>query len=153
MAEPEAEKSQRPPRHLRWWPGILLVVVALVAIVWIRLQADWPFQQRNLTTAKLVIITVILIGVWWTFFSRAPWHLRLGVILGLVCLFAVGAALFRLRGVSGDLVPIPEFRWSKRSLPTTTPGPITLYAPTCTSRPSSAPESINACGCIIQTSR
>jgi outer membrane protein assembly factor BamB len=36
-------------------------------------------------------------------------------------LFVVGAALFRFRGVSGDLVPILEFRWTTHALSAATP--------------------------------
>jgi len=121
MAESDASQKQFTRRPIRWWPVIVLLIAAFVAITWVRLQADWPFQQRNLTTAKIVIITAILLGVWWIFLSRASWRRRLGVILGLVGLFGVLAALFRLRGVSGDLVPIPEFRWTKRAQPVTAP--------------------------------
>lgn len=121
MAESDASQKQFSRRPVRWWPGVLLIVVAFVAIVWVRLQTDWPFQERNLTTAKIGIITAILLGIWWTFFSRAPWRLRLGVTFGLVGLLVVAAAMFRFRGVSGDLVPIPEFRWTKRAPPAAAP--------------------------------
>lgn len=89
----------------------------LSAVVWVRMQADWPFQKRNLTTAQIGIVSGILLLIWWTFFSRVPNRLRLSVTFGLVGLVAVCAALFRVRGVSGDLMPLVEFRWTKRALP------------------------------------
>jgi len=83
------------------------------AILWVRGQDDWPFQKRNLAVAQIVIVSGILLLIWWTFFSRAPNRLRLGLTFGLVGLAVVGAALFRIRGMSGDLRPILEFRWAK----------------------------------------
>ena len=108
-------QEKRPLRGIRWWPAIVLVIAAFGAIVWVRGQADWPFQQRNLATAQIGIIATLLLVVWWTFFSRARWRMRLSVICGLAGLIAMGAAMFRFRGVSGDLVPIPEFRWTRRA--------------------------------------
>ena len=81
-----------------------------------RLQHDLPFQQRNINTAKILIISSILHLIWWTFFSRVPNRLRLSVTFGLVGLAVACAAMFRIRGLSGDLVPILELRWVKRAL-------------------------------------
>lgn len=85
-----------------------------LATAWVRMQGDWAFQKRNLTTAQIVIIAGILLVVWWTFLSRAPNRLRLSITFGLVGLALVCAALFRLRGMSGDMLPIVEFRWARQ---------------------------------------
>lgn len=106
-------KPRTVGRGLRWWPAMMLGLIAAGLIVWVQMQEDWPFQKRNLTTAQVVIITGILLLVWWTFLARAPNQLRLAITFGLVGVFALGAALFRIRGVSGDLFPILEFRWAK----------------------------------------
>lgn len=84
-----------------------------------RLQSDWPFQQRNLITAQIGIAGIILLLVWWTFFSRAPGRLRLKVTYGFGIVAIILVTLFRIRGVSGDLVPILEFRWAG-------PAPLTI---------------------------
>ena len=116
MHSSTTDPGQRPPRGLRWWPGGLLVVMAFVAIAWVRFQADWPFQRRNLTTAVICIIVLVLLLLWWTFLSRSSLRLRLRGLFAVVVLLVVGAGLFRIRGVSGDLVPILEFRWTSRAL-------------------------------------
>jgi outer membrane protein assembly factor BamB len=90
--------------------------VAGAGIAWVRLQSDWPFQKRNIITAQIVGAWVFLTLVWWTFFSGLPRRLRLGVTVGLTALLVVAAALFRVRGVSGDLLPILEFRWATKNL-------------------------------------
>lgn len=117
MANTKME-DQPACRPIRWWPGACLVLLGLIVVTWTRLQSDWPFQKRNLVTYEILIVTVIALLIWWTFLSRAPKRLRLGVTFVLVGLMTVGASLFRLRGMSGDMAPILEFRWAgQASLP------------------------------------
>jgi outer membrane protein assembly factor BamB len=125
-----------PIKPLRWWPGILLVLAGFIVIAWVRGQDEWPFQKRNLAIAQTVIITGILLLVWWTFLSRAPNRLRLGITFGCVGLAVLGAALFRIRGMSGDLQPIIEFRWAKPpEFQTTSVGSTNLVTTEADSRP------------------
>jgi outer membrane protein assembly factor BamB len=98
-----------------------LALLATGLIVWVRMQEEWPFQKRNLTSAQIVIITGMLLLLWWTFLSRAPKQLRLTITFGLVGAAMLGAMLFRLRGMTGDMLPILEFRWAKSSGPTASP--------------------------------
>lgn len=111
MNQAESNPASRP---IRWWPGILLLLLAAGAVLWVRSQNEWPFQKRNLISYEIVLVALALLLVWWTFFSRAPKRLRLGITFGLVGLGVVCATLFRLAGMSGDLRPIIEFRWAKR---------------------------------------
>ncbi len=89
----------------------------LAAVAWVRLQAEWPFQTRNLVSTMISIVSGILLLIWWMFLSHAPNRLRLSVTFGLVGLALVYVALFKVRGVSGDLLPIVELRWTTRALP------------------------------------
>jgi outer membrane protein assembly factor BamB len=104
-------------KPLCWWPAILLLLLIIGAVLWVHTRADWPFQKRNLTTYEIVVIGVMLLLVWWTFFSRAPKRMRLSITFGCVGLALLGAGLFRISGMSGDLLPIVEFRWAKRATP------------------------------------
>jgi outer membrane protein assembly factor BamB len=106
---------------IRWWPAILIFVAATLAVIWVRAQTDWAFQKRNLTAAPIILAAGFLLLVWWTCFSRARLRLRFGITVGLIGLLALGAALFRIRGVSGDLLPILEFRFATRALPAPSP--------------------------------
>ena len=71
MTDPTPVPSSPVRRRIRWWPGLVLFLAALASITWVRLQSDWPFQKRNLTTAEIGIIAMLLLVVWWTCFSRA----------------------------------------------------------------------------------
>jgi outer membrane protein assembly factor BamB len=69
------------------------------------------FQERNLNTAKFGIGAAFLLGLWWMCFSRVTWRRRWQGA-GVVCaMMLASAAMFRIRGVSGDLLPIVEWRW------------------------------------------
>lgn len=101
---------------IRWWIGIRIFLLGVAAIFWTRLQSDWAFQKRNLITYEIVIVVLVALLLWWTFLSRAPTRLRLSITFGLVGVVIIGASLFRLRGMSGDMMPILEFRWSRQAL-------------------------------------
>ncbi|HEY6167876.1 MAG TPA: PQQ-binding-like beta-propeller repeat protein [Verrucomicrobiae bacterium] len=117
MSEPHPAITTPARRGLRWWPAVLILVGTLVAVAVIRLRDDLPFQQRNINTAQTSFVAFALLLLWWTLLSRAPKRLRLGMTAGVLALIVLVVALFRIRGVSGDLVPILEPRWAKRVLP------------------------------------
>ena len=127
MTAPDSPQS-KPSAPIRWWPGVGIMLLAIAAVVWVRLQSDWPFQKRNLTTYEILIVTFITMLVWWTFLSRVAKRLRLAVTFALVGVMIAGATLFRLRGMSGDMMPILEFRWTHNTLPVAqvTPQPNSL---------------------------
>jgi outer membrane protein assembly factor BamB len=110
---PSPGNPSAPPR-IRWWPGAILLCLTIAAVLWVRLRSEWAFQQRNLEAAKIIVVSIILLLVWWTFFSRAANRLRLSITFGSITLVLLLALLFRVQGVSGDLLPILEFRWSSK---------------------------------------
>lgn len=126
MASSQEENSKRP---VRWWLGLKIALMGAAAILWVRFQSDWPFQKRNLINAQIICVIVIALLVWWTFLSRAPSRLRLGVTFGLIGATLIGALMFRVRGTSGDLSPILEFRW-KRPVATLVSPPVSTAEPT-----------------------
>ena len=120
---PESPKSE--PRKWRWWPAALLLVVSFLVVLWFRSRDDLTFQQRNTIILATILSTGVLLFVWWLTFSRVRWRLRLtvaGVALGILLVFS---ATFRIRGVTGDLIPILEPRWARpvTELPAPAPEP------------------------------
>lgn len=115
--------SRRPP--LRLWPAWFVLGLAAGMIGVVRLRDTLTFQERNMATMGVALGAVALLLLWWVLFSRAPRRLRVGVTAGVLAVLLAGVGLFRIRGVSGDLVPILEFRWSaKRSAPAVPPAPV-----------------------------
>ena len=110
----EFSPSEKRAAGVRWWPAILIVLAATARIVWVRLE-NTPFQARNLQTLFSMLVTLALLFIWWLTFSRTRWKLRLAVAAGVICVIGLATASFRIRGVSGDLLPILEPRWAKKS--------------------------------------
>ena len=110
---PAGAASRRP---VRWWPVPVILVLAAGSIVWV-----WQFygrqrQDRNIATAIVVVSTSFLLLLWSLFLSRLRWRIRLGVLGGVVGLILLVMALFRFHGVTGDLVPVLQWRWERPSL-------------------------------------
>ena len=109
----------RAPRPARLWPLWLILIGGLIAVAVVRLNPGSTFQDRNLRSLLIAVITGVLCLLWWLFLSRLPWKTRGLGLLAVVGALVIGKGLFRIRGVSGDLLPILEPRWiSPPVLPT-----------------------------------
>jgi outer membrane protein assembly factor BamB len=69
-----------PQKPLRVWPGVLAVVLALLAAVVLPLVAP----DRVVYAMLGVVLAGGAVILWWLFFSRAPWLERVGAILLMV---------------------------------------------------------------------
>jgi outer membrane protein assembly factor BamB len=101
---------------MRWWPVPVILVLAAGAVVWVWQSYARQRQDRNIATAIIGLITLFLLLLWCLFLSRLRWRIRLGVFGGVVGLILLVTALFRFHGVTGDLVPILQWRWERPSL-------------------------------------
>lgn len=114
MAHGTPHPSPRPPEGpppIQWWIAIVILAIGSGTVVLVGLDPSRSHQQRNLTVLATLVTVVPLLLIWWGLLSDAPKSLRragVGSFLGLATVFA---ALFRITGVSGDLLPIFEFRW------------------------------------------
>ncbi len=84
-----------------------------MAAVW--LSYGRQRQDRNIATAIIGIVTLLLLLIWWLFLSRLRWRIRLGVFGAVLGLILLAMALFRFHGVTGDLVPVFQWRWQRPS--------------------------------------
>lgn len=120
----------RPRKGLRWWPAALILGLAGATLLWVWIRTDRSFQARNLQTLSVLFGAGILLVLWWLIASRARWWARLGVAAGLAGVLGLTVTMFRIRGVSGDLLPIVEFRWARAaSLPPSEPSRAALPSP------------------------
>jgi len=99
----------RPPR---WWPAILLLALGLGFLIWVQLGTDTDRQERYLRSFLVCLLTSVLLLLWCLAFSRLRWRIRLATLGGVVAIVALLTALIRIEGVSGDLVPIVQWRWA-----------------------------------------
>lgn len=111
--EPHNTPAARP--GIRWWPAWMILILGGVALAVIRLAGDAPYQTRNLRSTVAVLVMLALIVLWWMLLSRARWRIRFLGLLGAILVLGAPALLFRIRGVSGDLVPILEPRWARQA--------------------------------------
>jgi outer membrane protein assembly factor BamB len=115
---PEPAATPSPPtaaaRRVRWWPALVILALALLVYAALWFIPHLSQQHFNLHVAQVVIGTSLLLVLWLLLFSRLRWQRRL-LCLGVIVLsLAAVAALFRIRGVTGNLVPILEPRWARR---------------------------------------
>jgi outer membrane protein assembly factor BamB len=126
--QPSANVTARRP--IRWWPALVVLALAAGGMAWVGLLSGRQRQDRNILTAIIGFLTVLLLLLWCLFLSRLRWRVRLGVLAGLLGLVLLAMALFRFHGVTGDLVPVLQWRWERPSLPSLAePGKPLLGAP------------------------
>jgi outer membrane protein assembly factor BamB len=109
-----AEVASRRP--LRWWPVPVILALAAGAIIWVWQSYEQQHADRNIATAIIGLIALLLLLLWCLFLSRLRWRIRLGVFGGVVGLILLVMGLFRFHGVTGDLVPVLQWRWERPSL-------------------------------------
>ena len=109
--------SENPPaavqRRIRWWPLLLLVLGTAAVLAWLWWKPAPTRQYQVKRTLRVLRIAALLVPVWLLLLSGLRLRTR---ILGTALLVAVGAAAtasLRVRGVTGDLVPILEWRWTE----------------------------------------
>lgn len=113
-------KEKQPPkkRGVRLWPAGLILLLAAAALLVVWLGDSSQRQEQVMSTAIIVLSAACLLVVWFLLFSRIPYIPR--IIVGALGFMALGTGylLFDFKGVTGDLVPILEFRWKPGPAPT-----------------------------------
>jgi outer membrane protein assembly factor BamB len=107
----DVSRKSAPSRTIRWWPVLVILLAAAGGILWVWQSYGRQRQDKNLASAGILLLTLLLLLLWWLLLSRIRWKLRLGlfgVVVGFVLLIA---ALFRIQGVTGDMVPVLRWRW------------------------------------------
>jgi outer membrane protein assembly factor BamB len=109
VSTPPENRERRP---VRLWPAIAVASVCAAVVTWVQV-GDRTGQSKFLMSAQTVAISSMLLVAWWTLLSRLRWKVRL---IGLAVLLVAGLAAYgaiRIRGVTGNLVPILAWSWSK----------------------------------------
>jgi outer membrane protein assembly factor BamB len=114
-------KEGTPTVRLRVPTTLAFVVAAVLSYVWF--FSTSIRQVQILASMIAVVVGLLLTFAWFVFFSGAPRRTR-RLVASVVALAALlGGLLFRFRGVTGDLVPIVEYRFARaRVLPEAQPG-------------------------------
>ena len=90
----------------RLWPLYLLGGVVVLALLWIWLP-EAPHRQRQMMSTMATFMLAIFFALLWLLFaSRLAWGRRLRYFGGAVLVIALGVGCFRIKGMSGDFVPV-----------------------------------------------
>jgi outer membrane protein assembly factor BamB len=108
----EADSETKRPAAPRWGLAFAILVIGnlLMMLVWV---LDFSRQERIIKSAGVILFTSALLFFWAVFFSRFRGRTRFRIFLTGVLFVAIAASSLRIKGVTGDLVPIVGFRWKK----------------------------------------
>lgn len=96
----------------RWWPLIVIWALVLGGWIYFILTGEGNRQMAIMAILGTGFTGVALSVMWLLALSRMPWKIRLKGFGAFVLLMLLMVALFRVEGVTGDLMPIVKFRWS-----------------------------------------
>jgi outer membrane protein assembly factor BamB len=97
----------------RWWPLVAVAALWSASQVLIWGLGERTGQERVVAAFAASLVGLVLAVLWLLFVSRLPWRQR---GLSLALLGGLGLALgwaVEYRGVSGDLIPVLEWRWTE----------------------------------------
>jgi outer membrane protein assembly factor BamB len=102
-------ESQKP---IRWKQALILIAISAAAYAVIFVKSEWKYeQQRSMAIILTGLLTYLALLIWWLFISRAKGRTR---IAGLG-LFILPFLFFRVRGLTGNFIPIFESRFAKKA--------------------------------------
>lgn len=144
MSSEAPQSTPLPGRvNIRWWPAGVILGLMVLAMGGVQSWSEFPFQRRNLICLGIAGGAAGLELLWWLFLSRARWTLRLAGLAGIALLAGTARLTLRIRGVTGDLIPIVETRWAQPSTTLATAGTITTTD--ATSAPVTPPVPTSVC--------
>ena len=114
----ETEKNSPKSKPTRWWPAVVVIAGFALALAVIWSTGGDNQQYRVLRTLSAISISSLLLVAWALFFSRLAKRTRLLIFSGLVGAALLFSVSFRFSQFSVNMVPIYEWRWAKRTLPT-----------------------------------
>ena len=104
-------RTHHSKSRIRWLPVVIIVVLTIAAII-LLWSIDAPHRQwRVLHTVLVLMLSFLLMLLWLLLFSRLRWKVRLLAFGTAVLILFLSTVLFRVKGFSGDLVPLLEWRW------------------------------------------
>lgn len=103
--------ATRPP--IRWWPVPIILLATVGALEWVSRNYGNQRQDKNLAATAIAFFTFILLLVWCIFLSRMRRKFRLAVLGSVIGVMLLAKVLFRVHGVTGDMMPVLQWRWSR----------------------------------------
>ena len=114
-------KLKADSKGARWWLLIAIIAITVLGSIWIWISDAGQRQEKVFQVVFVAIISLFLILCWLLLFSRLKWRIRIISLGAIIAAILLSIAFFRIRGFTGDLVPILEWRWSRTSGESTMP--------------------------------
>lgn len=98
--------------RVKWWPQT--AIWGAVTIALFGLWSPTPYRGAVVITSFTILILAVPAHLLWTFrYARLRPRARLTSATAAIGLVAIGFAVFRVQGVTGDFVPVLTWRWSE----------------------------------------
>jgi outer membrane protein assembly factor BamB len=101
--------------RIRWLPAAIILALTVLAVILIWSLEAAHRQSQVFYTVLLLMLSFLLMLLWLLFFSRLRWKVRLLAFGAVVLVILLSTMLFRVKGFSGDLVPLLEWRWGEKA--------------------------------------
>ncbi len=104
--------NETPARKIRWWP--IAAAIGVGAVLQAAATIFFGENRPYLDWACVFVIwplTVFLLLLWWTFWSRLPWRTRGQGWQILAIIGGVSLAVFRFDEFDGAMIPRFSLRW------------------------------------------
>ncbi|MEM7587666.1 MAG: PQQ-binding-like beta-propeller repeat protein [Acidobacteriota bacterium] len=99
-------------KNLRWLPAVAILVLAIANLLRVWSGEAPDRQDQVIATYVTVGLSLIALLLWWLLFSRLPGRIRALSLAVMVAIALIGVSTLRLREVTGDLIPVLEWRWA-----------------------------------------
>jgi outer membrane protein assembly factor BamB len=118
MTTDDVSNRQEPVGRSKWrgplFPAVVVLVAAVVVVLlWVVPSDELARGYQVFYTAFAALVALLLLSIWLFVLSNVSWAVR-GIALGAaVAIAALFGASIRRVDLTGDLVPVIEFRWQK----------------------------------------
>ena len=119
---------------------VVIVALAALVLLYVRLLSEQTAQSKTLATFGILLLASLALLAWLLVASGYSRRVRLGVLGAVFAALAGFVSLVRVRGVTGDFIPVLEPRWRPKERSVAAPPP----APAPSALPSAAAEPVAA---------
>lgn len=126
-----SKKTNTENAFKRWIVPVVIISISIIAYFYIWSGDISNRQDQVLQTLVVIVLAVLTFVVWLAFFSPFPKGFRRTFLVAFFAIAIFSVLFLRIRSVSGDVLPVLEWRWAKR-------------APALIDNPSAAPPSAPA---------
>src|ERR1043165_318813 len=102
-------------KRMRWWIPGAIFLLAIANVIRLRFDAELDSNFKAMQTSATFALTVLLLILWFTFFTRLRWRIRLAGLL-VFALFAFGVTrVIRFDGaIDGTGTPNIVWKWKAK---------------------------------------